>query len=164
MDTGSVIQAGDLQMMSAGTGITHSEFNHSTLNAVHFLQIWIVPNQVNVAPRYQQRQYRQAEKRGQLKLIISANGEQDSLSVYQDLKAYAGLFDGNESATLLLAPNRFAFVQIASGSVMLNGHRLYKGDSAKLRDETAISLQKGENAELLVFDLRPIEAPQQNIV
>jgi quercetin 2,3-dioxygenase len=160
MGTGSVINVGDLQMMSAGTGISHSEFNHSKLEKVHFLQIWIVPNQKNVKPRYQQQHFSDIEKRGKLRLIISPDGEQGALSVYQDLRAYAGLFNHDESAELKLATNRYAYVHIARGSVNLNGTRLNAGDGIKVRDEQSLLFANGNNAEVLVFDLRPIELPE----
>jgi quercetin 2,3-dioxygenase len=160
MGTGSVINVGDLQMMSAGTGISHSEFNHSKLEKVHFLQIWIVPNQKNVKPRYQQQHFSDIEKRGKLRLIISPDGEQGSLSVYQDLRAYAGLFNHDESAELKLATNRYAYVHIARGSIDLNGTRLSAGDGVKVRDEQTLLFANGNNAEVLVFDLRPIGLPE----
>ena len=108
MGTGSVIRPGDVQMMSAGTGITHSEFNPSQDELVHFLQIWIIPDRKGVAPRYQQRHFDDQEKRGRLRLIISPDGAEGSLTVYQDNKVYAGLFDGDEQATLVLSNERFA--------------------------------------------------------
>ncbi len=157
--TGSVIRPGDVQMMSAGTGVRHSEFNHSKTDAVHFLQIWIVPDRRRVAPRYQEAAFPEAEKRGQLRLIISPSGEQRSLSVYQDVRVYAGLFDGREQATLTLAPARFAYVHVAQGQVQVQGQTLAEGDGARVRNETSLQFSHGQNAEVLVFDLRPNELP-----
>lgn len=159
MGTGSVIHQGDLQMMSAGTGIRHSEFNHSKSELVHFLQIWLMPNQKHVQPRYQQVHFSAAEKRGRLRLIISPDGEQGSLSVYQDVWAYAGLFDGSESAALALGPDRYGYVHIACGSAEVNGIRLDEGDGARVRGEQTLTFTAGQNAELLVINLQPRELP-----
>jgi redox-sensitive bicupin YhaK (pirin superfamily) len=157
MGTGSVIRPGDAQMMSAGSGIRHSEYNHSREELVHFLQIWIVPNRKGVEPRYQQQHFSAAEKRGKLRLIISPDGAEGSLSVYQDARVYAGLFDGEESQTFMLPENRYAYVHIARGSIDVNGERLSAGDGIRIRQEQQISLQKGNQAEVLLFDLRPNE-------
>lgn len=157
MGTGSVIRPGDVQMMSAGSGIRHSEYNHSREELVHFLQIWIVPDRKGVAPRYQQQHFSDAEKRGKLRLIISPDGAEGSLSVYQDVRVYAGLFDGDESQTLVLPENRYAYVHIARGSIEINGERLSAGDGVRIRKEQQITLQNGEQAEVLLFDLRPNE-------
>lgn len=159
MGTGSVIEPGDVQLMSAGRGVAHSEFNHSPTAPVHFLQIWIVPNQAGIAPEYQQQRFTPEEKRGRLRLIISPDGQDASLRIHQDARVYAGLFDGDESATLTLAPNRYAYVHVARGSVTLNGVALGEGDGVRVRDETALILSKGSDAEVLVFDLRPVETP-----
>lgn len=160
MGTGSVIRPGDVQMMSAGTGVRHSEYNHSKDDPVHFLQIWIVPNVRDVAPRYQQVHFSDAEKRGKLRLIISPEGIHGSLSVYQDVRVYAGLFDGAESATLKLDTGRYAYVHVASGSIKVNGVQFAEGDGARIRQEELLQFTDGEKAELLVFDLRPNELPQ----
>lgn len=159
MGTGSVIRPGDVQMMSAGTGIRHSEFNHSKDELVHLLQIWIMPNKKAVQPRYQEVHFDNAEKRGKLRLIISPDSAEGSLNVYQDVRVYAGLFDGNESAELTLAPNRFAYIQVASGSLQVNGVKLSSGDGARVRNESNLSFANGEQAEVLVWDLRPNELP-----
>ncbi len=159
MGTGSVIHQGDLQMMSAGTGIRHSEFNHSKSELVHFLQIWLMPNQKRVQPRYQQVHFSAAEKRGRLRLIISPDGKQGSLSVYQDVWAYAGLFDGSESAALALGPDRYGYVHIARGSAEVNGIRLDEGDGARVRGEQTLTFTAGQNAEVLVINLQPRELP-----
>jgi redox-sensitive bicupin YhaK (pirin superfamily) len=146
-------------MMSAGTGVLHSEFNASREELVHFLQIWIVPDRKGVAPRYQQRHFTLEEKRGRLRLIISPGGDQESLSVYQDVRVYAGLFDGDEQQALTLPDGRFAYVHVARGSIEVNGQRLNEGDGARLRDPGAIHLSGGWAAEVLLFDLRPNELP-----
>ncbi|VVD63695.1 quercetin 2,3-dioxygenase [Pandoraea horticolens] len=159
MGTGSVIEPGDVQLMSAGRGVAHSEFNHSPTSPVHFMQIWIVPNQTGIAPEYQQRRFTPEEKRGRLRMIISPDGSDSSLRIHQDARVYAGLFDGDESATLTLAPNRYAYVHVARGSVSLNGVALGEGDGVRVRDETALTLSNGTDAEVLVFDLRPVETP-----
>ena len=159
MGTGSIIRPGDVQMMSAGTGIRHSEFNASREELVHFLQIWIIPNRQGVTPRYQQQRFEEAEKRGRLRLIISPDGAEGSLSVYQDARVYAGLFDGREEQVLTLPADRHAYVHVARGSLEVNGQRLAAGDGARLRRVREISFGAGENAEVLVFDLRPVELP-----
>lgn len=159
MGTGSVIRPGDVQMMSAGTGIRHSEFNASRQEPVHFLQIWIIPNRQGVTPRYQQQRFGDAEKRGRLRLIISPDGAEGSLSVYQDARVYAGLFDGAERQVLTLPENRHAYVHVARGALEVNGQRLSAGDGARLRQVRELTFAQGENAEVLVFDLRPVELP-----
>ncbi|MGC7404691.1 pirin family protein [Pandoraea pneumonica] len=159
MGTGSVIEPGDVQLMSAGRGVAHSEFNHSPTSPVHFLQIWIVPNEKGITPEYQQQRFTPEEKRGRLRLIMSPDGADNSLHIHQNARVYAGLFDGDESATLAIAPNRYAYVHVARGSVELNGVALGEGDGVRVREETALTLSKGRDAEVLVFDLRPIETP-----
>jgi redox-sensitive bicupin YhaK (pirin superfamily) len=159
MGTGSIIRPGDVQMMSAGTGIRHSEFNPSPSERVHLLQIWIVPDRRGVAPRYQEVKFDAAEKRGKLRLIISPDSANGSLNVYQDVRVYAGLFDGDESFDLALADNRYAYLHVARGALEVNGVRLTAGDGARVRRETALNFSKGENAEVLVWDLRPNELP-----
>jgi quercetin 2,3-dioxygenase len=159
MGTGSVIRPGDVQMMSAGTGVQHSEFNASREEPVHFLQIWIVPDRKGVVPRYQQRHFAPDEKRGRLRTIISPDGADGSLSVYQDVRVYAGLFDGDEQQVLQLQQNRHVYVHVARGSLEVNGQRLDAGDGARLRDPGEIRLSGGRAAEVLLFDLRPNELP-----
>ncbi|XVN15228.1 pirin family protein [Pseudomonas corrugata] len=161
LGTGSVIRPGDVQLMSAGSGVAHSEFNHSADEPVHFLQIWIVPNVSGAKPRYHQQEHFSAEqKRGRLQLIISPDGADGSLEVRQDARVYAGLFDGNESATLTLAPDRYAYVHVARGSVELNGVPLQEGDGVRVREEQVLTLSNGQDAEVLVFNLQPRELPQ----
>jgi redox-sensitive bicupin YhaK (pirin superfamily) len=159
MGTGAVIRPGDVQMMSAGTGIAHSEYNHSSTEVVHFLQIWIVPDRQGVPPRYQQVQFPEESKRGRLRLIISPDGDEGSLSVYQDARVYAGLFDAGESDVLELAQGRYAYVHVARGEVMVNGVDLGEGDGARLRREPRVSVSRGHGAEVLVFSLRAQELP-----
>jgi redox-sensitive bicupin YhaK (pirin superfamily) len=159
MGTGSIIKPGDVQMMSAGTGIQHSEFNPSQSDSVHFLQIWIVPNQKNVTPRYQQVHFDKASKRGKLRLIISPDGQDGSLSVYQDTKVYSGLFDGKESAQLELNPDRFTYLHVAKGGLEINGYHFHAGDGARIRKEHTLTFKKGNQSEILLFDLRPNEIP-----
>jgi len=159
MGTGSVIRPGDVQMMSAGTGVRHSEFNHSKTEAVHFLQIWIVPSVRGATPRYQQVHFSPDQKRGRLRLIASPRGADGSLAVHQDARVYAGLFDGAEASTLDLAQDRYAYVHVARGKIELNGQRLGEGDGARVRNEERLTLAKGDDAEVLVFDLQAREVP-----
>ena len=160
MGTGSVIRPGDVQLMSAGSGVTHSEFNHSGSEPVHFMQIWLIPAEQNAPPRYQQEHYSDEEKRGRLRLIISPDGAEGSLQVRQDTRVYAGLFDGTESAELNLPAHRHAYIQVARGSITVNGQRLDEGDGARVRQVDSLSFSDGDKAEVLVFDLRPNEFPQ----
>jgi redox-sensitive bicupin YhaK (pirin superfamily) len=159
LGTGSVIRPGDVQLMSAGTGVAHSEYNASSTQPVHFLQIWIVPAEKGIAPRYQQQNVSAADKRGQLRLVLSPNGENGSLTINQDARVYAGLFVGDERASLTLPASRHAYVHVAAGSVSVNGQRLSEGDGLKIRQADTLEFSEGENAEVLVFDLRPLEQP-----
>ena len=160
MGTGSQIKPGDVQLMSAGSGVTHSEFNGSEDEPVHFLQIWVVPNHTGGKSVYQQQHFSDADKRECLRLIISPDGRDGSLRIQQDTNVYAGLFDGDECATLTLDQNRHAYVHVARGSVELNGVELEAGDGARLRNPQTLQLTAGRDAEVLVFDLRPLEVPQ----
>jgi redox-sensitive bicupin YhaK (pirin superfamily) len=157
MGNGSVIRPGDVQMMSAGTGIRHSEFNASRQEPVHFLQIWIVPDRLGVTPRYQQQHFTDADKRGRMRLIISPDGAEGSLSVHQDARVYAGLFDGAEQQRFMLPEGRFAYLHVARGAITVNRQRLSEGDGARLRRVQVLDLSQGEQAEVLLFDLRPHE-------
>lgn len=159
MDKSTVIKRGDVQMMSAGTGILHREFNGSNDASVHLLQIWLVPNRREVSPRYEQRCFPDAVKRGRLCLIISPDQDADSLPVYQDVRVYAGLFDGPEQQVIELPEKRFAYVHIAKGSVSVNGKTVNTGDGLKFRNVRNIEFAHGKDAEVLVFDLRPNELP-----
>lgn len=160
MGTGSVIEPGDVQLMSAGHGVAHSEFNHSAREPVHFLQIWIVPSTVGAAPRYQQRQFGAEEKRGRLRLIISPDGAEGSLEIRQDARVYAGLFDGAENASLEVAEGRYAYVHVARGRIELNGQLLNEGDGVRIRAAGPLNFANGKDSEVLVFDLRPLESPR----
>jgi quercetin 2,3-dioxygenase len=154
LGNGSVIRPGDVQMMSAGTGIAHSEYNHSQKDEVHFLQIWIIPGVRGIPPGYQQTHFAVEDKRGRLRLILSPDGREGSLRVRQDTAVYAGLFDGAEQATLHLAHGRAVYVHVARGSLVANGLRLREGDGLKLQEEDSLSFSAGQDAEVLVFDLR----------
>jgi redox-sensitive bicupin YhaK (pirin superfamily) len=154
MGVGSVVPAGDVIAMSAGSGITHSEFNHSQTEPVHFFQIWIAPDRLGVEPRYQQRHFSDADKRGHLRLLLSPDGADGSLGLYQDARVYAGLFDGQENFGLPLAPGRCAYVHVVRGSVSLNGTPLEDGDGARVRGARQLVLDHGRDAEVLVFNLR----------
>ncbi len=156
MGTSSSIVPGDVQRMSAGTGVQHSEFNYSETGTTHFLQIWIIPSAVGVTPSYAQKHFSAEEKRGKLRLVISPDGAEDSVGIHQDARMYAGLFDGDEAAELALAPGRLGYVHVARGEVMVNGHTLSAGDALLYRDEKTVEILQGRNAEVLVFDLPPL--------
>ncbi len=151
--TSSVIRPGDVQRMSAGRGVMHSEFNNSQSQPVHFLQIWIQPDVRGIVPEYEEKRFEPGEKRGRLRLIASSDGADGSVRIHQDARAYAGLFDGAEHATLEVAPGRRAYVHVALGRITVNGEALAAGDALKLEDVTAVSLSDGVAAEVLVFDL-----------
>ena len=153
MGNGSAIKPGDVQRMSAGTGVTHSEFNHSKVGATHFLQIWITPNVTGIAPSYEEKHFNAAAKRGRLRLIASPDGREGSVVIHQNATLYAGLFDGIEEARLSIANDRLCYVHIAAGSAVVNGQLLGTGDAAKLTDVSTVHIEKGNNAEVLVFDL-----------
>jgi redox-sensitive bicupin YhaK (pirin superfamily) len=153
MGNGSTIRPGDVQRMSAGTGVRHSEFNPSGSEPVHFLQIWIAPEVAGLAPSYEERRFEKAEKRGRLRLIASPDRAEGSVLLHQDAHLYAGLFDGAEQATLAVAPGRRLYVHVARGSVHANGVSLAAGDALKLADTSGLTLDRGSQAEVLVFDL-----------
>lgn len=153
MGNGSVIRPGEVQLMSAGTGVTHSEFNQSTSEIVHLLQIWIEPASRGLVPSYQQKAFEDYQKRGKLKLIISPTAEADSLKIHQDVCVYGGLFDGDERAELSLHSGRSAYVHVARGKVIVNSQELKAGDGLKLRDERKLEVSRGAGAEILLFDL-----------
>ena len=152
MGNGSVIRPGDVQRMSAGTGVQHSEYNHAKA-PTHFLQIWIEPDVQGIAPGYEEKHFSAADKRGKLKLVASADGAEGSVKVHQDARLYAGLFDGAEAAQLTVAATRKVYVHVARGNIEVNGARLAAGDAAKLSGEPVVSLANGEKAEVLLFDL-----------
>ena len=153
MGNGSTIRPGDVQRMSAGRGVRHSERNPSADERVHFLQIWIEPDATGVAPGYEQTRVTDAEKRGRLALIAGPSGSGAAVSIHQDARLYATLVDGDEAVAHDLAPGRRAYVHVARGRVRANGVALSPGDALKLTDERAVRLERGEHAEVLVFDL-----------
>jgi redox-sensitive bicupin YhaK (pirin superfamily) len=147
------IPPGDVQRMSAGKGVMHSEFNHAPDQTTHFLQIWIEPNVKGIEPGYEQKTFADVDKRGQLRLVASPDGAQGSVSIHADAALYAGLLDAEESAELALDPIRKAYVHVVRGTLDVNGQRLNTGDAALLQGETQLQLAHGEDAEVLVFDL-----------
>jgi redox-sensitive bicupin YhaK (pirin superfamily) len=147
------IPPGDVQRMSAGTGVMHSEFNHAKDRTTHFLQIWIQPNVTGIEPSYEQKRFADADKRGKLRLVASPDGEQGSVTIHADARMYAGLFDGEEQAVLALDPARPAYVHLVRGDLSVNGKRLAAGDAARLQDENQLTLSDGKDAEVLVFEL-----------
>ncbi|HEY1136543.1 MAG TPA: pirin family protein [Xanthomonadaceae bacterium] len=151
-NTASIVP-GEVQRMSAGTGVTHSEYNHDAQSTTHFLQIWIIPDRMGVTPGYAQRSYTDEDKRGRLRLVISPDGAEDSVTIQQDARMYAGLFDGDERATLDLAEGRLGYVHVVRGNALVNGHVLRAGDALLYRDEPRIQIEGGHDAELLAFDL-----------
>jgi quercetin 2,3-dioxygenase len=153
MGTGSVIRVGDVQRMSAGTGVTHSEFNPSAAEAVHFLQIWILPETQRLAPGYEQKHFTAADKRGRLRLIAARREEDGAVLIHQDARVYAGLFDGAERADLQVAPGRRAWVQVARGALSVDATSVSAGDGAHTMGPAQLSLHGGRDAEVLVFDL-----------
>jgi quercetin 2,3-dioxygenase len=153
--TGSVIRPGDVQRMSAGTGIRHSEFNHSGEKPVHFLQIWLLPEQDGIAPGYEQKQFGDDEKRGRLRLITSRDGRDGSVTVHQDADIYASVLGKDETVTHKLAGNRKAWIQVVRGAVDVNGQELRAGDGARAQNiETLTLAGRADDSEVLLFDLR----------
>ena len=155
MGNSATIVPGEVQRMSAGTGVTHSEANHDTQGTTHFLQIWILPAQPGGAPGYEQKTYGEAEKRGRLRLVLSPDGADGSVTLRQDARMYAGLFDGDESAAHAFAPGRLGYVHVVRGAVRVNGRALSAGDALLYEDEAGASIADGKDAEVLVFDLPP---------
>jgi quercetin 2,3-dioxygenase len=153
MGNGSIIVPGDVQRMSAGKGVLHSEFNPSREEPVHLLQIWIEPNVKGIAPSYEQRHVASGEKRGALRLIASPEGREGSVAIHQDAKVYAALLDGTDAVAQPLGRGRRAYVHAARGSVRVNGRALQAGDAAKISDETTVALDAAIDAEVLFFDL-----------
>ena len=153
LGNGAAIVPGEVQRMSAGSGIRHSEFNHARDKTTHFLQIWILPSKLGIQPGYEQKAFPEAEKRGRLRLVASPDGADGSVSMNADAKLYAGLFDGDETATLALAKGRRSYVHLIRGELDVNGQHLGAGDALAVEGEPEIKLAKGRNAEVLVFDL-----------
>jgi len=153
MGNGSVIRPGDVQRMSAGTGVRHSEYNHAKDATTHFLQVWIQPNVEGIAPGYEERHFDDAEKRGRLRLVASPDGANGSVRIHQDARMYVALVDGAEAIEQTLDPARRTYVHVARGEVEVNGRKLGAGDAAMLSHENQLSLKQGRDAEVLAFDL-----------
>jgi quercetin 2,3-dioxygenase len=153
MNNSSSIVPGEVQRMSAGTGVRHSEFNDAADKTTHFLQIWLLPSQQGIAPGYEQKAFLQADKRGVLKLVASPDGRDGSVTIHADASIYAGLFDGAERAELAFDNKRLAYAHVVRGSVSINGQALAAGDAAKLIGESRIVVDHGRDAEVIVFDL-----------
>lgn len=153
MGNGSAIRPGDVQRMSAGTGVTHSEFNHSKDGVTHFLQIWIQPNVTGIPPSYEEKHFDAAAKRGRLRLIASPDGSEGSVLIHQDARLFAVLLNGVEKVQHELAAGRLGYVHVARGTVEVNGAVLEAGDAVKLAGPVDILMQRGRDAEVLLFDL-----------
>ncbi|HLY73725.1 MAG TPA: pirin family protein [Planctomycetota bacterium] len=153
MGTSSVIRPGEVQRMSAGTGVLHSEYNPSDSEPVHFLQIWILPDRKNLKPGYEQKTFPEEERRNRLRLVASRNGREGSLTIHQDVDVYSALLSKGGKAKHVLKPGRFSWVQVARGNVSLNGQILNPGDGASVSGEKALELGSAGDAEVLLFDL-----------
>ncbi len=156
MGNSASIVPGEVQRMSAGTGVVHSEFNHDKTGTTHFLQIWIAPSKTGVTPSYEQKAFSQTDKRGRLRLVVSPDGRGGSVTIHQDALIHAGLFDGRERVEYTLAPRRLGYVHLVRGELTVNGHRLVTGDALMLEDESKVTLEQGTGAEVLLFDLPPM--------
>ncbi|MCO5979152.1 pirin family protein [Ideonella oryzae] len=153
MGNGTAIRPGEVQRMTAGTGVRHSEFNHAEGQTTHFLQIWLLPDRLGHTPGYEQKAFSDEDKRGRLRLVASPDGREGSVTLHANASLRAGLFDGDESAELMLDPARKAWVHLARGTLTVNGHALQAGDALALSGETRLEVSGGEGAEVLVFDL-----------
>ncbi len=153
MGNGSVIRPGEVQRMSAGTGITHSEFNNSKAEPVHVLQIWLLPQERGRSPSYEQKLFDPEQRAGRLRLVASPDGADGSTTVHSDAKVYVGTFDAEQGAELTLAPNRHAWVHVARGRVRVNGTAVKAGDGVSLSSEPKLRIDQAERAEVLVFEL-----------
>lgn len=153
MGNQSTIVPGEVQRMSAGTGVTHSEFNHSQAGVTHFLQIWVIPSKMGVKPSYEQKTFPEQEKRGRLRVVVSPDGRDGSVGIHQDATMFSGLFDGEERAELPIAAGRLGYVHVARGEVTVNERKLAAGDALLLQDEPLVTIAHGKQAEVLVFDL-----------
>jgi quercetin 2,3-dioxygenase len=153
LGNGSTIRPGDVQRMSAGRGVRHSEFNPSPNEATHLLQIWIIPNVRDIDPSYEEKQFSAADKRGQLRLIAAPDARDGSVLIHQNARVYAGLFDGAEQAQLSIAADRCVYVHVARGRLTANQQVLSSGDALQITAATSLTLTAGEQAEVLVFDL-----------
>jgi redox-sensitive bicupin YhaK (pirin superfamily) len=161
MGTGATIRPGDVQRMSAGRGVMHSEFNPSGDQPAHFLQIWIQPDRHGVLPSYEQKHFPAEEKRGRLRLIASKDGAEGSVCIHQDAKVFAGLFDGDEQAEYSIGAGRQVYVHVARGTITVNGHVLDAGDALAMTEAGTLTLGKGQGAEVLVFDLQRVTGAGQ---
>lgn len=153
LGTGSVIQPGDVQRMSAGTGIRHSEFNHSETESVHFLQIWLLPKTEGIRPSYEQRNFELANSPGKLRLVAAPDAREGALTVHQDVDLYAAVLEPGDRISHTLQPQRHAWIQVARGAVTLNGLPLDKGDGVAISDETNLVIEATTDAEILLFDM-----------
>jgi redox-sensitive bicupin YhaK (pirin superfamily) len=150
---GASIVPGEVQRMSAGTGIAHSEYNHAADKTTHFLQIWLLPDRQGITPSYEQKAFADAEKRGRLRLVASPDGREGSVTIHADASMYAGLFSNDERAELALDPKRLAYVHLVRGELHANGQALQAGDAVRLDGEARLVLDHGRDAEVIVFDL-----------
>jgi len=155
LGNGSQMRPGEVQLMSAGTGVQHSEYNASKKDGLHFLQMWIVPAQRGTPPRYEQKAFPEAERRGRLRLVVSPDGQGGALTIGQDARLHVGLLDGAERIQHALAPGRPGWLHVARGELELNGQRLGPGDGAALLDEPELVLARGRGAEFVLWDLAP---------
>jgi len=155
MGNGTAIPPGDVQRMSAGRGVMHSEFNHAPDQTTHLFQIWIEPSEKGTTPGYEQKTFTEADKRGRLRLIASPDGTDGSVTIHADASIYAGLFDADETATLAFNPARKGYLHVVKGQIAVNGENLQKGDAVLLANESSLTLSNGQDAEVLVFDLAP---------
>ena len=153
MGNGAAIRPNEVQRMSAGRGVTHSEFNNLPDGRTHLLQIWILPDRGGVDPSYEQTLFPESEKRGRLRLVADGEGREGAVRIHSSARLHAGLFDADEAAALSLAPGRLGYVHVARGTVQVNGQPLTAGDAALLRDESEVRIDRGQGAEVLVFDL-----------
>lgn len=153
MGTVSTIRPGEVQRMSAGTGVTHSEYNHSSEEPVHLLQIWILPNQKGLKPGYEQKEYSEEQKLNQFFLVASNDGRKNSVTIHQDVQLYVSILESGKKIDYEFHPKRYGWIQVVRGSVNLNGQELAMGDGAAISDEKMISLVASEKSEILLFDL-----------
>jgi quercetin 2,3-dioxygenase len=157
MGNGSVIRPGDVQRMSAGSGVRHSEYNHAADRTTHFLQIWIEPNVAGIAPSYEEKRFADADRQGRLRLIASPDGVDGSVRIHQDARLYASRVSGGQTLEAMLAAGRLGYLHLIHGAVTVNDQRLEGGDAAKIRDESRIVISAEADAELLLFDLPPTQ-------
>ncbi len=153
MGNGSTIRPGDVQRLSAGTGMTHSEFNHSPTEPVHFLQIWLLPNVTGIAPSYQEKHFDDADKRGRLRLIAAPDGADGAITIHANARVHAALVDGDERIEFAIPAQHLVYLHVARGSVVVNGQALVAGDALKFSDEPTVIIEQGQAAEVLLFDL-----------